>query len=176
LAHLGDPSTLEAEERFVRRLLHAFFALAVFLAAGGSAGTFARDCAPLSASHCGDMDGLDGAALHSCCCDASEHESAINESCSSRAQKCGTSPAASIQLSQAKERAVPAQDASPRTNVLEPKPWPLSLTALAWADADGSTLPNGAWGRRSGSRSWAEASLPGESTLDRISRLSVFRI
>ncbi len=160
----------------MRRLLHAFFALAVFVAASGSTGTFARDCARLNASNCEGMAGLDDAAAHACCCGTSEHETAVNESCSSRTQKCGTSPTASIQLSQAKERAVPAQDASHRTNILEPRPWPLCLTAFGWPDAEDSTLPDGASGRRSGFRSWAEASLPGESNLDRLSRLSVFRI
>lgn len=160
----------------MRRLLHAFFALAVFVAASGSTGTFARDCARLNASKCEDMGGLDDGALHSCCCGTSEHETTANESCSSRIQKCGTSPTASIQLSQAKERAVQAQDASPRTNVLEPKPWPLSLTMLGWPDGADSKLPGGASGHRLGFRSWAEASLPGQSTNDRLSRLSVFRI
>lgn len=164
----------------MRRLLHTFFALAVFLAAGGSTGTFAQGCARLSLGACGDTCGVDDTASPACCCETMTSETAqarvFNEPCASHTRQCGTSTMASIQPGLVKEQEAQAQGSFQRANGLEPKPWPLSLCALGWPKAGEAEGLSGTASLDSSLRSWAEAGRPGESTLDRLSRLSVFRI
>lgn len=160
----------------MRWLLHALFALAVFTTAGGGSSTLAGDCARASACKCDDQGGSGQSGAQSCCGGMQEASDAVAAPCSSQSARCGNSPKASLQFSLAQAVEGQAQAASNRTNSPEPKPWPLSWTVAPRQDAAGPSLSDGCPTPLWRLRSWAEASLPGRSALDHLSRLSIFRI
>ena len=164
----------------MRRLLHAFFALTVFSTASSGLCSlppdFTRPCVTGCAEQ-SDQRGSDHSTMPSCCCAVAEAPAQPAGSCSSQSQKCGTLPTVSLQLGLTQGEKSQAAEASEGTRPSEPKPWPLSWSS-AWsanvladsADALLSTCP----ARRS--RSLAEAWLQGQCTIERLSRLSAFRI
>lgn len=164
----------------MRRFLNALFALAVFSAASSGLctlpGGFYRPCATANSGQ-GPKAALLDSAMPCCCCGPQDSQIQGEGSCPSNAPKCGTTPSASLQLGLAQEREKfkSAEISAGANHPSEPKPWPPSF-AYAWlSEVDSPDVPTLAlFGARPSSR--GDAWEQGGGTLDRLSRLSVFRI
>ncbi len=166
----------------MRRLLYVLIALAVFSSASSGLCTLPAgrhlSCDMVGVAHedLASQRESGDSAMTPCPCCMPEAQGRSPESCSFNFNKCGSSPTASFQVTLSQGESPEAQDNStgPR---LEPKPWPLSWRvdsfSKALADPAGSTSSVFFASR---ARVLAEACRTGRSPLERLSRLSVFRI
>ena len=162
----------------MRRLVHAFFALAVFSTASSGLCSLPPDSTRPCLTGCADQSdqpGSDHSTMPSCCCAVPEAPAQPAGSCSSQSQKCGTLPTVSLKLGLTQSEKAQAAEANTGSVSSEPKPWPPSFSS-AWSENVLANFSNTVTSNRSVGRASAEAGQQGRGTIERLSRLSVFRI